>query len=292
MNFFSQPFPFEFDFKKDLLRDLFIGLLIALFLIVFQPFGAWQWHNPYKIFHFSVFGFISFFTSFTSTWLFRTQFKKLEDNWQVWKELVFIMSFVLLILFFCFLYTLVIGTNDFKISSFLMFCLFGFFIALVPVTGTIFYMYKTFQFRHNKEAELINLKLDQGTDSLTIEDESLQNSMLVFTAENGKDTLSLRADEILYIQSSDNYSEIKHLDQAQLRNTLIRSSLKRLEGQITVPSLIRCHRSAIVNLHQVHHIQGNAQGYKISFLATSETIPVSRNYAEAILSGLARLNKA
>ncbi len=292
MNFLQQPFPFEFHFKKDLFGHFSVGLLIALFLIIFQPFGAWQWHDPYKMFHFSMFGVISFLVSFSSSWAFHTFFKSLEDNWTVGKQIAFIMSFVLLILCCSFLYTLVIGTNEFRLSSFLLFCLSGFFIALVPVTVNIFFMYKNYQAAHNKEADRINQQLDEGLASEINPATLPSDTHLIFTAENGKDTLRLPGESILYIQSSDNYSEIKHIGDSRLQNTLLRSSLKRLEGQITVPYLQRCHRSSIVNLNKVKHIQGNAQGYKLHFAETTETVPVSRNYSEAILSGLEGLKKA
>jgi hypothetical protein len=293
MNFLTQPYPFEFHFKKDLFRHFSVGFAIGLFLIVFQPFGAWQWHNTYKIVHFSMFGAISFLVSFSFSWAFHSLFLSLEDNWKVWKQICFIMSFVFLILFFSFLYTLAIGTNTFGLSAFLLFCLYGFFISLVPVTVNIFYMYKKFQAAHQKEAVIMNQKLDDRNDSEEVElpNETSSSPTLLFTAENGKDTLALDGACILFIQSSDNYSEIKHLHDSRIQNTLLRSSLKRLEGQITVPYLIRCHRSAIVNLNRVKHIQGNAQGYKISFDGTNDTVPVSRNFSAAILSGLEGLKK-
>ena len=42
------------------------------------------------------------------------------------------------------------------------------------------------------------------------------------------------------------------------------------------PQFFRCHKSYLVNLHQVKHISGNAQGHKLHLFYGDELIPVSR----------------
>lgn len=286
MTFLVQPYPFEFNFKKDLLSHFMVGLFIALFFIIFQPFGTWQWENPYKIFHFLMFGCISFSVSFLSNLIFRILFKKLEYQWIAWKEIVFILGFVLLVILSNFLYAYLIGVISFSSSSFIKFIFYSFFIAAIPVNISVHSIYKKYKEAHQKDAEIINKELDTMPEKEVTTNAETPNENITFIAENGKDSLTIAANSILYIQSLDNYSEIFYLKDGQIKKTLIRSSLKRLESQNACSHLIRCHRSTIVNLKKVKQIAGNAQGYKLSFFDSNDIVSVSRNFSSAVLSGI------
>jgi DNA-binding LytR/AlgR family response regulator len=102
---------------------------------------------------------------------------------------------------------------------------------------------------------------------------------IILIAENEKDKFKLKINQLLYIESADNYSNVVYFGEAgQRKKELIRSSLKRLEGQLNNENIIRCHRTFIVNLINVKIVGGNAAGYKLYFDTSDETIPVSRNY--------------
>ena len=77
-------------------------------------------------------------------------------------------------------------------------------------------------------------------------------------AENEKDSIELFAESLFYIESSDNYSTIFYEKAGKLQKELLRSSLTRLESQISSESIVRCHRSFIVNLDKVEKVTGNA----------------------------------
>ena len=68
----------------------------------------------------------------------------------------------------------------------------------------------------------------------------------------------------------------------QLFKEIIRSSLTRLEGQIQIKSIVRCHRSFIVNLDKVIKVSGNAQGFKLHLEGTDFMVPVARKYSEIV----------
>jgi DNA-binding LytR/AlgR family response regulator len=114
---------------------------------------------------------------------------------------------------------------------------------------------------------------------------------LVLMAENEKDKLDLNPNNLFYIESSDNYSTVIFLnDDHKVSKKLLRGSLKRIESQITFPFIVRCHRSYIVNLKQINHIKGNAQGYRIEFKSElNDAIPVSRSYSKALFERLESL---
>lgn len=94
----------------------------------------------------------------------------------------------------------------------------------------------------------------------------------------------------LFIQSSDNYSNIVWQEDSQNKKTLIRSSMKRLEEQIPVSFIIRCHRSFIVNLSRVYSVSGNANGYRLYLKNHAEPIPVTRRFGKRVLQVLEKVS--
>jgi DNA-binding LytR/AlgR family response regulator len=65
---------------------------------------------------------------------------------------------------------------------------------------------------------------------------------------------------------------------------MIRSSLKRMEAQVQVPHIKRCHRAFMVNLSKVTKVEGNAAGYSLSFSESDTQVPVSRNYGPEVMA--------
>ena len=69
------------------------------------------------------------------------------------------------------------------------------------------------------------------------------------------------------------------LDENTLKKVTYRITLSTFEIQLKeASSLVRCHRSYMVNLKKVKNISGNAQGLRLELINQSEIIPVSRKY--------------
>ncbi len=96
--------------------------------------------------------------------------------------------------------------------------------------------------------------------------------------ENKEEDFEVEADNLLYIQAADNYLEIIFLENQSISKKLIRNTLKSISEIVEkdFPQFFRCHKSYLINLHQVKHISGNAQGYKLHLFYGEELIPVSR----------------
>lgn len=105
---------------------------------------------------------------------------------------------------------------------------------------------------------------------------------LTLMAENEKDSLTVSADDLLFIESANNYSEVVFWRDEKREKKLLRSSLSRIEEQIQDAGIVRCHRSYIVNLRQVENISGNAQGYKLQLKNEASVLPVARRYGDLV----------
>jgi DNA-binding LytR/AlgR family response regulator len=77
---------------------------------------------------------------------------------------------------------------------------------------------------------------------------------------------------------------IHYLDGDKQLKYIVRNSLKRIETEVLSKSLVRCHRSFIVNIDQVRTIRKEKEGLIISFESPVQvTVPISRTYLESFI---------
>ena len=289
-SFLQKQYPYRKFSKQDLVTDGLIGCFVAIFLLLFQPFNISIWQTNYKVFKICGFGLVSFICPLLFRIIFHYSFNssKQEEKWVVWKEITALLMVIILITIGNLCYSNSISISNFSIKNLLFTFLGTVLIAIFPIFANVFLKYNRFLTLNIKEAQIIEQEISKYSEpQLNTEVEKEKTAdQLVFIAENLKDTLTLHPHQLLYIESTNNYSSIIYMVNGKQKKELIRSSLKRLETQITEPTILRCHRAYIANLKNVAHITGNAQGYRISFEGINNTIPVSRNYGKHFLEQL------
>ncbi len=112
---------------------------------------------------------------------------------------------------------------------------------------------------------------------------------LELISETGKEKFNMPVDKLLFIQSCDNYANVVRQNNGSTEERLLRSSLKNIEEQLTLPFVVRCHRSFIVNLSLVRAITGNSRNYTLSLKNYHTSIPVSRESEKQVLELLEKL---
>ena len=106
-----------------------------------------------------------------------------------------------------------------------------------------------------------------------------QKAMIPFRDEKGTLRLSLKRSDILYLQGSDNYVTIWYNTQNKASKYLLRNTLKKLEDELVGESIIRCHRSYLVNMEKVKLIKKEKEGMMIELESNTPVfVPVSRSY--------------
>ncbi len=270
----SQPYPYPQQTPlRRLLQCLLEGVFIAGFLIVFQPFGTTEWQNPNKNLFLCGYGLITMLAGLivrmVLPYFFKTYF--VEADWTIGREILTLLLLLALI-----------TTGNVLFSNFtfgLSFTFLGF--------GSMFFLVLLLGFFPISFGILINYiyKLKKYSEPVVIAPPSVQeatqpvNQPIKLIAENEKDTFEVNAEDLFFIESSDNYSTIHFLKNNTLQKELLRSSLSRLETQIASPKIVRCHRSYIVNMDKVARVSGNAQGYKFHLQPAELTVPVARKYS-------------
>lgn len=296
LNFLKKPYPYNPFTKKDILSSFLIGCFVAFFLLVFQPFGISMWTTEHRVLKIIGFGLVSFvcpviFKAFLVVFIKKS---KPEETWVIWKEILVLVFALLFIAIGNLVYAGFICIVSYSLSDLFLAFLTTFLLGIFPITANIVIKHNRFLALNQKEAlhmeqEVKEYQLRTQHDLLEQKEISVlpKTEPLTLISENGKDVLQLNFADLLYIESADNYCEVVFLKNNAVTKHLIRASLKLLESQIKFSFIIRCHRSYIVNLKQVEHIKGNAQGYKMDFkYGPPYTVPVSRNYGKVLFERL------
>lgn len=277
----SQPYPRDKSTRWYWRASLLIGLFTGLFLLAFQPFGIAQWtvaHKPVKILGFGLNTFLVTALNFMG-WprLFPRYYA--PQRWTVGREIVTLSLTPALIALVNYRYLMYLLHQDISVSGLFEMLAQTFLLGMFPIGGLVIANYTVQLQRYTRLA---------GQLSPPPPHESfMPPDVLTVTGDVAKDTLTLMADDLLYAEADGNYTTIVHGQRNQLTKTLLRCSLGRLESQIQQQtpapgSLVRCHRSFLVNLDRVERVTGNAQGYRFQLTDGAAQIPIGRTYTAVL----------
>lgn len=276
------PYPLTRNSWQEWLFFLGTGVFVAFFLIVFQPFGTDSFESATKYLFLAGYGAVITVTMAMTSWIIPrvlpTFFE--EESWTVGKQILFLTVLVTTAFATCYFYKNWYLGLTFSLRGFLYFLPLALSVAIFPIAGLVVgnYIYLLKHYEH-------------GAAAMAGRDPSSRKAMteaasLVLPDEQGKPCLTLSPDQLLAIKSADNYVEVYYWEENQLQRLLIRNTLSALETLLENTSIVRCHRSYLVNLNQVTQVTGNAQGYRLLLGDHSLSIPVARSRSEAILGQL------
>jgi hypothetical protein len=199
-----------------------------------------------------------------------------EANWTVGREIVWNVLVILLITFGNLFYSQWFFGRIFNLRGMLFWLGMTASIGTIPATVITLVNYNRLLRKYATDSLLVK------SAEASIETNPTPQNEIRLLAENEKDTLIVKTEELLFIESADNYSEVVFWKENKIQKVLLRSSLSRIEEQIKYPPIARCHRSYIINLRQVTAISGNAQGYKLQLQNWDSTLPVARRYTDLV----------
>lgn len=122
------------------------------------------------------------------------------------------------------------------------------------------------------------------------EDETvLQNAYVQIYDEKNEMRLSIRRENLIMIESADNYVCVWYLNNNAPKKTLVRNTLKRVAEQLVKTSIIRCHRSYMINIDIIKVLRREKEGLFVEFgIEGIPDVPISKTYSEAVQAWLTR----
>jgi len=182
------------------------------------------------------------------------------------------MLILIVIAIFISIYSNYVNSIPFGLDSYWLILSRTFVLGILPITFITFFDYYL----------KVKFNLDLASNILKNKKEFLKDSKEVthqILTDLKNETFSFSENDFIYAIADGNYTDISYLDENTLKKVTYRVTLSSFETQLKeVSSIVRCHRSYMVNLKKVKNISGNAQGLKLELIKQSEIIPVSRKY--------------
>ena len=270
----TQKYPAPKPVLKNLIIAVSTGVFIALFLLYFEPFDFHLNTAENKVFQLSFFGCITTIVSAFFLYVFPLLLPNLfsDKNWKLGYQIILNMLILIVIATFNSIYSNYMNSIPFGWGSYWLIlsrtCVLGF----LPIAFITFFDY------YQKVKS--NLKL--ANNILKNKKEFLEDSKEAahqLSTDLKNETFSFSEHDFNYAIADGNYTDVCSLDENTLKKVTYRVTLSSFETQLKeASSIVRCHRSYMVNLKKVKNISGNAQGLKLELINQSEIIPVSRKY--------------
>jgi hypothetical protein len=271
---FNQKMPSYIYSKQNIVYLILSTAFFALiFINLYKPFSSENWY-PVSDFMFFVFSSLIILTGvlvvvISRVILYRTGKRKAITigNYAVWIVLeIFFMS-----LFYT-IYTLALNPERDYLSSFKESTINTALVLLLPYTIVHLYLI----YRENKR----QLEKIESAHAET----TLPQKIYSFYDEKNELRLSVNRNNLLYIESADNYVLIWYLNKGSLTKFMLRNSMKAIEEQMAETHLLRCHRSYIVNFEQINVIRRQKDGIYVEFgMKDVPDIPISKKYSERVI---------
>ena len=264
--------------KNSIKTILFTAFFALLFINLFQPFGSRNWYPGISDIRYFAFSSLIILTGMLVVVISRiilTVFSKKRDvlYWQygTWIvcEIVAMAVFYTLFAKFFPKDGIVRDISEIFRQSLINTAL----VLLLPYSITWLY----FSWKE-KSALLESIEQGKSTDIHS-------RSLVAFPDEKGDLKISIMLDNLLYIESADNYATIYYLNKSNMSHYLIRNSLKWMEENLAKDTpLIRCHRSYIVNIDKVKILKKEKSGIVLELdVGNTPDIPVSKTYYESFM---------
>lgn len=111
----------------------------------------------------------------------------------------------------------------------------------------------------------------------------LQKAYIQILDEKGEMRLSVRRENLVMIESADNYVCVHYLSDQKVKKTMVRNTLNRVAEHLKGTRIVRCHRSYMINLDHAQIFHRDKDGVFIELgIEGIPNIPISRTYAENV----------
>lgn len=279
----KQPHPRASE-RHVLRTAVVIGAVIAVFLIVFQPFGIYLIeHSALKMLVLGGYGLVTFAVVIFCGIVLPVIFPRLynREKWTLGRDLLLSGALVFFMVGLCnMLYSIWVFRFSIGFRSFLFFQVATVCVGLLPYTVHMLLRHIHLLRQHTQEATVLNSELETYQEEpVTGVTGGATARLISIQSENGSERIEIHSAQFAYAESADNYVKIWYEANGKMKMKMMRLTLKRLEEYFEhEPSILRCHRTYMVNIHFVTTFSGNAQGLKLKISHMPDVlVPVSRS---------------
>lgn len=271
---FQKPIPSYITNKGNIVRLIFFTAAFALvFINLYSPFGVETWYNvtPLELFFYSSLVILTGVLVVVLSRVLMYQISKVKTL-LMWQYLLWILAeIIFMALFYTFYETIILQEKRSLIELATVSIQNTALIILLPYS--VLWLY--FSWKENKDKLEALIHGEASFDA---------TKMVAFHDEKGILRLSLKTENLIFIEAADNYVNIHYFNKGKVSKFMLRNSLKRLEEMFSNSEMVRCHRSYIVNFEKVRIIRKDKDGLRLELdIPNAQDIPVSKSYVESVM---------
>jgi len=272
---FQKPVPPYLNEKKNLVRlILFTSLFALVFINLYSPFGAEKW---FKLTRFEFFSYSSLIilTGVLVVVISRIIMYKVckKNTINIWQYLLWIIAEIFLMALFYALFEKLYLKDQrlfeeiVKVSS-----RNTSLVLLLPYS--VLWLYFSWIDKKEQIARLADIQIFSSNI----------REMIPFYDDKGILKFSINKENLLYLESAENYVSICYLNKGKVSKYMLRDTLKKVEESFSGTEIIRCHRSYMVNFDKVKVIKKDKYGLTLELDNPSVMdIPVSKTYVNTVM---------
>lgn len=256
----NKSYPFHSVFQNHLWISLGLILWVFLFLYFSEPFDINKFSEDEKTLLLPVYALIQG-VCYSIPLLYQTRVYRKKQQWVFKNEAVFLILLVSIGATLNFLfYKVIIVNNDPETYTFFQYFKWIYLPAVAIILPFVII------------TRIILGKLFNPKEI---------NNKIIIKGKGKYDYITLKREELLFIQSSDNYIEVNFIQNNTVHKKLIRGTISEVESAL--PELLKTHRSFLIN--PLHFIQFKTENKKLFIdLGYGNIIPISRNLQPNIKS--------
>ncbi len=124
-------------------------------------------------------------------------------------------------------------------------------------------------------------------ESLDKDEVANQKAHIILYDDHNEMRLTVKREDMVMIESADNYLCVWYLNNEQIKKTMIRNTMKRVAEQLSDSCMQRCHRSYMINMDRVKILRRDKEGVFIEFgIDGVFDVPISKTYLHNITEWL------
>lgn len=248
------------------MEALFFGFFIFFFLIVFQPFGTYNFEHEHKVLLLMVYGGIGLSVHFLLRILAN---RKGSGNRTLKQEVLLLLATLLLSTVLSFVYNQIVFKEQFDILHFPAFFLMVLSVYIFPLLAILW-------------SRLTPLPVAMSAATGVPAGAPAATPVVVqLRGANKEEEYRFRQEQILFLKSEGNYVKVVYQQDAKLRSVMVRATLKQVQEQV-LDLFVQVHRSYLVNLSHFA-VRRTVEGkYELVSESCPERIPVSNSFRSLV----------
>jgi len=267
---------------------VFILTFSILFMAVYTPFSNTAWFSLTNLLDLGktvAFYIVALAIMFISKMLMNISQKRIKFTYA--KYIAWIVVEIVVIALFYTHFTVIYMPEEGQNALAILYKALGCIMLIVAIPYSIITLYAAYRDK-TEELEMLQYEL-----SLAGEPSVAYPSLVNLYDYNGTLKLTINSDSLYYMESQDNYVKIYYENQGKLLSYMLRCRTKAIEENLAETSMVRCHRSYMVNVMKINHIKkGGKARYIVLTNEDIKPIPVSKSYFKNLIEKIDKYNSS